>query len=60
MVIILLISLRQVNQYEIGVKFTMGRYTGLVKPGWRIVIPVFQRMLKVDMRVRAVDVPFQT
>jgi len=56
---IILISLRQVNQYERGVKFTMGRYSGTVKPGWRIIIPVFQGMRKVDLRVKAVDVPEQ-
>lgn len=56
---ILLISLRQVNQYERGVKFTMGRFTGLVNPGWRIVLPVFQSMRKVDLRLKAVDVPPQ-
>jgi len=56
---IILISLKQINQYERGVKFTMGRFTGLMKPGWRIVIPVFQMYKKVDMRVRAVDVPDQ-
>ncbi|MFH1621433.1 MAG: slipin family protein [Patescibacteria group bacterium] len=56
---ILLISLRQVNQYERGVKFTMGRFTGLVNPGWRIVLPIFQSMRKVDLRLKAVDVPSQ-
>ncbi|MEO8638037.1 MAG: slipin family protein [Candidatus Taylorbacteria bacterium] len=58
-VFILLASLRQINQYERGVKFTMGRYTGIMEPGWRIVIPVFQSYRKVDMRVKAVDVPDQ-
>ncbi|MFH1610467.1 MAG: slipin family protein [Patescibacteria group bacterium] len=56
---IILISLRQINQYERGVMFTMGRYAGTKNPGWRIVIPIFQHMLKVDMRVKAVDVPDQ-
>lgn len=51
--------LRQVNQYERGVMFTMGRYTGLREPGWRIVIPIFQKLHKVDLRVKAVDVPQQ-
>lgn len=51
--------LRQVNQYERGVMFTMGRFTGLREPGWRIVIPVFQKLQKVDLRVKAVDVPQQ-
>jgi len=58
-IIILVSVLRQVNQYERGVMFTMGRFTGIKEPGWRIVIPVFQSMAKVDMRVKAVDVPDQ-
>ena len=58
-IFIVLISLRQVNQYERGVKFTMGRYTGIMDPGWRIIIPIFQSYKKVDMRVKAVDVPDQ-
>jgi regulator of protease activity HflC (stomatin/prohibitin superfamily) len=58
-VVIILISLRQVNQYERGLKFTMGRFTKIMEPGWRIVIPVFQSYRKVDMRVKAVDVPDQ-
>jgi len=56
---ILVVILRQVNQYQRGVMFTMGRFTGIKGPGWRIVIPVFQSMTKVDMRVKAVDVPDQ-
>ena len=58
-IFLLIISLRQINQYERGVKFTMGRYTKIMEPGWRIVIPVFQSYKKVDMRVKAVDVPDQ-
>jgi len=56
---IMLISLRQVNQYERGIMFTMGRYTGTKMPGWRLVIPIFQSLSKVDIRVKAVDVPDQ-
>jgi regulator of protease activity HflC (stomatin/prohibitin superfamily) len=56
---VLVAVLRQINQYERGVMFTMGRFTGIKDPGWRIVIPVFQDMQKVDMRVKAVDVPEQ-
>ncbi|MFH1426385.1 MAG: slipin family protein [Candidatus Kerfeldbacteria bacterium] len=57
--ILLLASIRQINQYERGVMFTIGKYTGLKQPGWRLVIPVFQHMRKVDIRVRTVDVPDQ-
>ncbi|MFC1594808.1 slipin family protein [Patescibacteria group bacterium] len=56
---VLVIVLRQVNQYEKGVMFLMGRFTGIKEPGWRLVIPVFQRMVKVDMRVNVIDVPDQ-
>lgn len=51
--------IRQVNQYERGVMLTLGKYTGTVNPGWRIVVPVFQKMIKVDLRTKAVDVPDQ-
>lgn len=59
LVIIFLAFLKQVNEYERGVFFTMGRFTGIKRPGWRIVIPVFQQLYKVDMRIKAVDVPDQ-
>ena len=53
------IIIRQIDEYERGVMFTMGKFTGLKGPGWRIVIPIFQKMQKVDLRVKAVDVPDQ-
>jgi regulator of protease activity HflC (stomatin/prohibitin superfamily) len=56
---IVLISIRQVNQYERGVKFTFGKYTGMMDPGWRLVWPIIQFYKKVDMRIKAVDVPHQ-
>ncbi len=56
---IILMSIRQINQYERGVRFTIGKYSGIMEPGWRLVIPIFQSYQKVDMRVKAVDVPDQ-
>ena len=56
---LLLSNLRQINQYERGVMFTMGRFTRMVDPGWRFVFPVFQSMRKIDLRLKAVDVPAQ-
>jgi len=56
---LLIILLREVKQYERGVVLTMGRYTSLRTPGWSIIIPIFQQMQKVDLRVKAVDVPDQ-
>ena len=58
-VIIFLSSLRQINQYERGLKFTLGRFSGILEPGWRIVWPIFQNYRKVDIRIKAVDVPDQ-
>lgn len=57
--IIALISLKQINEYERGVIYTMGRFTGVVNPGWRFVWPIFQTFVKVDIRTKAVDVPKQ-
>lgn len=59
-VIVLLISfLREVKQYERGVVLTMGKFTGVRNPGWSVIVPIFQNMVKVDLRVKAVDVPDQ-
>src|SRR5690606_18388364 len=58
-IILLVIFIRQVNQYERGVILTIGKFGGIKQPGWRIVVPIFQKMYKVDMRVKAVDVPSQ-
>src|SRR5688572_12448343 len=57
--VLLVLSIKQINQYQRGVKFTLGRFTGILEPGWRIIIPIFQSYQKVDMRVKAVDVPDQ-
>ena len=56
---IILPAIKQIDQYERGVKFTLGRYTKIMEPGWRIVIPVFQSYKKVDIRTKVVDVPDQ-
>lgn len=57
--VIVLVSIRQINQYERGVKFMLGKYIKIMDPGWRLVFPIIQTYQKVDMRVRAVDVPDQ-
>jgi len=58
-IFILLISIKQINQYQKGVKFKLGKYVGLMEPGWRLVWPIVQSYRKVDLRVKAVDVPNQ-
>ncbi len=58
-VIIILISIKQIEQYERGVKFQFGKYHSTLSPGWRLVFPIIQSIQKVDIRVKAVDVPDQ-
>jgi len=58
-IFILLISIRQINQYDRGVKFTFGKFSKIMNPGWRLVFPIIQFYKKVDMRIKAVDVPDQ-
>lgn len=57
--IIILVSIKQVNQYERGIKFTLGKFSKIMNPGWNIVLPIFQSYRKVDIRTKAVDVPEQ-
>jgi len=59
LIILVIISVRQINQYQRGVKFTFGKFTSIMEPGWRIVWPIIQSSQKVDIRVKAVDVPDQ-
>lgn len=58
-IIVILSSIRVVNQYERGVVLTLGRFTGIRQPGLRLVVPVFQKMIKVDQRVNTIDIPKQ-
>ena len=57
--IIVLGSIKQIDAYERGIKFTMGKFSRLMEPGWRLVFPIFQSYRKVDIRTKAVDVPEQ-
>jgi regulator of protease activity HflC (stomatin/prohibitin superfamily) len=59
LVVLLFMSLRIINQYEKGVVFTLGRFTGVREPGLRVLVPIFQRMVVVDMRVRTIDIEKQ-
>jgi regulator of protease activity HflC (stomatin/prohibitin superfamily) len=57
--IFILSGLKVINQYERGVVLTLGRFTGLRQPGLRVVVPIFQRLIKVDIRSTPIDVPKQ-
>ncbi|MBN2676122.1 MAG: SPFH domain-containing protein [Alphaproteobacteria bacterium] len=52
-------GLKLLYQYERGVVFTLGKFTGIREPGLTWVFPIIQSMRKVDMRIMTVDVPRQ-
>ena len=56
---VIISSIRQINEYERGIKFTKGKFSSIMKPGWNIVLPIIQSFKKVDIRTKAVDVPEQ-
>lgn len=58
-VLFVLSGIKVVNQYERGVVLTLGRFTGIRNPGLRIVVPIFQRLIRVDIRSTPIDVPKQ-
>jgi len=47
------------NEYERGIVFTLGRFTGVKGPGLILIIPIVQKMMKIDTRVVTFDVPAQ-
>jgi len=52
-------TVKVLNEYERGVMFTLGRFTGIKGPGLILVAPMVQQMRKVDLRVIVLDVPKQ-
>lgn len=57
--VVILVSIKQINEYERGIKFSLGKFSSIMKPGWNLVFPIFQSYKKVDIRTKAVDVPEQ-
>lgn len=57
--ILVLNSIKVINQYERGVVLTLGKFTGIRGPGLRVIVPVFQRMIKIDIRTNTIDIPKQ-
>ncbi|MCK9540288.1 slipin family protein [Dokdonella sp.] len=58
-VIFILSGIKIVNQYERGVVLTLGKFTGVRQPGLRVIIPIIQRMIRVDVRSTPIDVAKQ-
>ncbi len=58
-ILFVLSGIKIINQYERGVVLTLGKFTGLRQPGLRIVVPIFQKLIRVDVRSTPIDVPKQ-
>ena len=57
--VLLIAALRILREYERAVVFTLGRFTGIKGPGIFLLVPLAQKMVKVDLRVQVLDVPSQ-
>ncbi len=55
----LLAGIKVINQYERGVVLTLGKYSGTKEPGLKYIVPVFQKLIRVDVRSTPIDVPKQ-
>lgn len=58
-IFIILSSIRQINEYERGIKFRLGKFLKIMNPGWNIVLPIINTYSKVDIRTKVIDVPEQ-
>ena len=58
-IVIAIVSIKVVDQYQRGVVLTLGKFSGIREPGLRFVVPVIQRMIMVDIRSTPIDVPKQ-
>jgi regulator of protease activity HflC (stomatin/prohibitin superfamily) len=56
---ILVTGIRIIDQYERGVVLTLGAYSHVLEPGLRIIIPIVQRVINVDIRITTSDIPQQ-
>ena len=55
----LLSNIKQINQYERGILFQMGKFKRIVEPGWTVILPVIQSLKKVDIRTKTIDLANQ-
>jgi len=57
--VLLLASIKVLTEWQRGVVLTLGKYSGIRNPGLTFIIPILQRMIYVDMRIRTRDIPRQ-
>src|SRR6202035_4669660 len=59
LLLLVMSSIRVLKEYERGVMFTLGRFTGVKGPGVRLVLPAIQQMKKLELRTVVLNVPKQ-
>ncbi|MFH1200412.1 MAG: slipin family protein [Candidatus Micrarchaeota archaeon] len=59
LLLLVLASIKVIDQYQRAVKFRLGKYAGTLEPGLNFVIPVIERVVVVDMRIQTIDIPQQ-
>lgn len=59
LILIIIPGVRIINQYERGVVLRLGKYSRTLSPGFRVIIPYVDKMVKVDIRTTPMDIPKQ-
>jgi len=59
MIILIISSIKILYEYDRGVVFTLGKFSGVRGPGITLVWPIIQKMVKVDIRIKTTDIPKQ-
>ena len=59
LIMVIIPGVRIINQYERGVILRLGKYSRTLSPGFRIIIPYIDKMIKVDIRTTPMDIPKQ-
>lgn len=58
-ILIIILGIKVIDQYERGIVLTLGKFTGMRTAGLTFIIPIIQRMIRVDVRIATVDIPQQ-
>lgn len=58
-VMLVLSGLKVIDQYERGIILTLGSYSYTLEPGLKVIVPIVQRLIKVDIRITTSDIPQQ-
>jgi len=57
--VVILCSIKQINEYQRGILYAFGKFSKILGPGWHIILPIINSYDKVDVRTKTVDVPEQ-